>query len=131
MIKSCDHTIFFQLHCALPRDFVLCHHTSVRFVPFDPLHTAAGHGITASELSMIYITVIPSCSIFDSQPSDIAQTPAFPLICLVNTFGNTSKSFSPLWYDEFEWLENSINYDVYPYCMFGFACFNMIKDHSG
>ena len=95
------------------------------------LYTAAagGCGATVSEVSTTNTTVTCSYSV-PSQPSDIAQTPAFPPVRPVNIkfpttmFGNTSRTFNPIWYDRFDWLEYSIKHDAcfcYPGRMFGFT----------
>ena len=95
------------------------------------LYTAAagGCGATVSEASTTNTTVTCSYSV-PSQPSDIAQTPAFPPVRPVNIkfpttmFGNTSRTFNPIWYDRFDWLEYSIKHDAcfcYPCRMFGFT----------
>ena len=92
-------------------------------------YTAAGHGATVSEVSMTNTTVACSYSV-PSQPSDIAQISAFPPVRPVNIkfpttpFGNTSRTFNPIWYDRFDWLEYSVKCDAcfcYPCRMFGFT----------
>ena len=61
-------------------------------------------------------------------PSDIAQTPAFPPVRPTNArfpttmFSNKARSFNPLWYKTYDWLEYSVEMDAcfcYPCRMFG------------
>ena len=97
-----------------------------------PSYTTAG----CAPVSEVDTTVASSSSILeDSQPaiSDIAQTPLFPPIRPVNIkfpttmFGKYSRSFNPIWYDNFHWLEYSVKYDAcfcYACRMFGFTSNN-------
>ena len=54
----------------------------------------------------------------DSLPSDIAQTPPFPPIRPVNikfpttAYGMYRRSFNPIWYERFHWLEYSVMNDA-------------------
>ena len=61
-------------------------------------------------------------------PSDIATTPAFPPVRpRINRFpttmlGSKARSFNPLWFKSYDWLEYSIKIDAcfcYPCQMFG------------
>ena len=91
--------------------------------------TDVGHGATVSEVSTTNTTVACSYSV-SSQSSDTVQTPAFPPARPVNikfpvtTFGSTSRTFNPIWYDRFNWLEYSTKHDAcfcYPCHVFGFT----------
>ena len=61
-------------------------------------------------------------------PSDIAQTPAFPPVrprinrFPTTMFGSKARSFNPLWFKSYDWLEYSVKMDAcfcYPCRMFG------------
>ena len=103
---------------------------STTAIPCYPSSTGTGTTCTVSTLTVTGTTVTSSSSISEGQSCDIAQTPAFPPTHPVNmkfpttTFGNTSRSFNPVWYDRFDWLEHSVKHDAYfcyPCRMFGSA----------
>ena len=72
--------------------------------------------------------VVANSSLPSVGPSDIAQTPAFPPVRPTNArfpttmFFNKARSFNPLWYKKYNWLEYSVEMDAcfcYPCRMFG------------
>ena len=74
---------------------------------------------SASHNSSVDITI---------DPSDIAQTPAFPPVrpsiyrFSTTMFGSKARSFNPLWFKSYDWLEYSVKIDAcfcYPCRMFG------------